>query len=564
VRLRQTTNAFWARLAITIRSEHSLIVFVAPLDDDTALKHTQITQLFWNTIAIELFLVCFMGSFGQTQSGAGGRRGGQSASLDAGVPSFVETFNISPVDVVTTGFLSSAITFTVTALCVYAFKLSNSRTRKDRGSLSQRLTSLWRRTDKKMHGDNHAPDDEPGTHSRLQPVSRSTAPSSGSHRVSGQCALPWRFPIRRAKQPEDSKSRQRALEGSHSEKAGPVDDDHHTMVQTCRRIDGVEDEMGVSETGESEALPDFTVEDMGDDITGGFGDARPRPPRRITSTPTITGSALRVPSPSLLTPPPSPPVPDAQQHEEADRLHADSVSTSAPVPTKRAYRIPHAEKLQSARGWRRALRTCTSRVSPAPTSGMREANSPAKASSGCADLATKMFGKAQTDLDKRVRVVNPRAAFARGAHAGARVTRACANFRPNTIPSPHLSQLSQRPDNMASAAFELLHRKRTAELRWRSNREVALRQCLAWALSIFVMFTSCWYSFVVAVTFGDAAVRGALLSWLVAYGWTFALVEPVQILVIAGAPCVWNGDEDSRCGRWCARARFFYNEFLSP
>lgn len=53
-----------------------------------------------------------------------------------------------------------------------------------------------------------------------------------------------------------------------------------------------------------------------------------------------------------------------------------------------------------------------------------------------------------------------------------------------------------------------------------------------------------------------------LLSWLVAYGWTFAIVEPVQILVMALAPSIVS--EDTRCGRCCARVQFVYNELFSP
>ena len=105
-----------------------------------------------------------------------------------------------------------------------------------------------------------------------------------------------------------------------------------------------------------------------------------------------------------------------------------------------------------------------------------------------------------------------------------------------------------------------------------------------------------------------------IVSWLVAYGWTFAIVrqlarlastppclafaarprptpaspypknthltdrlillassvlsssglqvEPVQVFISACAPCIL--DDKTRCGRCCQRVRFVYNELCAP
>ena len=57
-------------------------------------------------------------------------------------------------------------------------------------------------------------------------------------------------------------------------------------------------------------------------------------------------------------------------------------------------------------------------------------------------------------------------------------------------------------------------------------------------------------------------MRAMSVTWLIAYAWTFALVEPAQIVAIAGAPCLW--DENTRCGRCMLRCRFVYNEIFAP
>ena len=52
------------------------------------------------------------------------------------------------------------------------------------------------------------------------------------------------------------------------------------------------------------------------------------------------------------------------------------------------------------------------------------------------------------------------------------------------------------------------------------------------------------------------------LSWLIAYGVTFLIVEPLQVLCIACSPCCF--DEDTRFGRCMSWMRFVYNELCAP
>lgn len=52
------------------------------------------------------------------------------------------------------------------------------------------------------------------------------------------------------------------------------------------------------------------------------------------------------------------------------------------------------------------------------------------------------------------------------------------------------------------------------------------------------------------------------LAWLFAYGVTFAIIEPAQVVLLTTAPFLQN--EDTACGRAISRCRFIYNELCAP
>ena len=52
-------GVFWSRLVITARNEHTVINLIRPPDDEEALQPAQMVQIFWNTLAAELFVCCF-------------------------------------------------------------------------------------------------------------------------------------------------------------------------------------------------------------------------------------------------------------------------------------------------------------------------------------------------------------------------------------------------------------------------------------------------------------------------------------------------------------------------
>jgi len=106
-------------------------------------------------------------------------------------------------------------------------------------------------------------------------------------------------------------------------------------------------------------------------------------------------------------------------------------------------------------------------------------------------------------------------------------------------------------------------RKKRRDLGWRGEREFKARLTFAWAVNMVIIpALLLTYSIACAVSLGEAETNTMCVSWLVAYLITFAIIEPVQVVLLAGQP--WLCDEDSRCGRCCARVRFVYNELLAP
>lgn len=78
----------------------------------------------------------------------------------------------------------------------------------------------------------------------------------------------------------------------------------------------------------------------------------------------------------------------------------------------------------------------------------------------------------------------------------------------------------------------------------------------------FIVLFSCFVSLIYALKFREEATRMMALSWLIAYAVTFAIVEPLQVLILVCMPCLF--DENTRCGRCMLWTRFIYNEICAP
>jgi len=115
---------------------------------------------------------------------------------------------------------------------------------------------------------------------------------------------------------------------------------------------------------------------------------------------------------------------------------------------------------------------------------------------------------------------------------------------------------------MVATTLRAVLAKRQEDLGWRKPCVYNTRLALAWVFNFGILLVACFFSIIYALKFQELATRNMCMAWLVAYGVTFAVVEPVQVLMIACLPSL--SDEDTRCGRYCGRCRFIYNELCAP
>ena len=115
---------------------------------------------------------------------------------------------------------------------------------------------------------------------------------------------------------------------------------------------------------------------------------------------------------------------------------------------------------------------------------------------------------------------------------------------------------------MITRSLQSMLEEQRKELRWRSEFEYNMRQAIAWAFNLLIIAIAYFFSIIFALKFQEVAMRNMALTWVIAYGVTFAIVEPVQVLVIAVFPSLMNSD--TRVGRFCGRCRFVYNELCAP
>ena len=117
--------------------------------------------------------------------------------------------------------------------------------------------------------------------------------------------------------------------------------------------------------------------------------------------------------------------------------------------------------------------------------------------------------------------------------------------------------------DIASVAILAQLKAKRKDLRWRPENEYRLRNGLAWAFNLFGIFGGCLFlSLIYAGSMGNRQFTACAIGWMTSYGLTFAIVEPFQVLVLAGAPWLFN--EETRCGRCMIRCRFVYNELCAP
>jgi hypothetical protein len=120
----------------------------------------------------------------------------------------------------------------------------------------------------------------------------------------------------------------------------------------------------------------------------------------------------------------------------------------------------------------------------------------------------------------------------------------------------------QRKMDASTVEIERELKKKSKELKWRSRPEYYCRQATAWTFAFVVIAICLLVAIVFAAKFGEADTGKMCISWLIAYGLTFAIIEPLQVILLAGAPFLF--DESHRCGRCMTNCRTVYNELCAP
>ena len=120
----------------------------------------------------------------------------------------------------------------------------------------------------------------------------------------------------------------------------------------------------------------------------------------------------------------------------------------------------------------------------------------------------------------------------------------------------------EKDDNLAAVklAADLLKLKK--EARWRPYHNYCTRLTLAWFFAYAIYYTCLLMAFTYGVKFGNTETKTMVLSWAVAISQNYCIIEPLQIALAAGAPCLF--DESHALGRCCLWVRYIYNELFSP
>ena len=675
-------KGFGERLGPTLRSEHTFINLVAPPDDEEALQQSQVVQLFWNTIGIELFLTCLQAQV-EDDSGTpaasdwGGKRVSPSqqsrisetnrlAAMDIEDPNAlsVGTFAISPVTALTQGVVSAGGTTIILLFCAYCFAAGNSRQRKGTGIKAQyryirrKLLKCRRAAVRfyKRHNFNDDDDDDiPDT-----PPSEEEEPPEGMTYVTeryltqigwvilvagcftcpGINLLALYFCKRKRRilmAIEDAPSvevelhnkkgvlkqavksymdpseatilaEQSVAEQSMAPKAlkmrrssasvVPADDDEDSgggaLAQS--RIQMVSDPPATAPapplTATFEAGPlgiDLADRDGAVLVVGvGEGHAAAQQGVRLgTAVQSVNGESVShldreglialvketprpititfAPPPDAKSPPPSPP---------SSMSFATSFASSLPPPSP----PPSPGALRMIQGRSPTSQNLASPVRGGPPGRPRPGGPPGRP--GLKKQKTFSGAPVLSDAEeRRAMAAEINAMRTRGEVRGAGQAESMIKLRRLEAQKRRLEgiraaqrrlvnkglNVTERKDeklDFASLVLEAQIKAKQKELKWRGPIEYRVRYILGWLINFLILGLCLLVSLIYAAKFGNNQFTQVAAAWLMAYGWTFLLVEPFQVLFLAGAPCLFN--EETRCGRCMIWCRFIYNELCAP
>ena len=92
------------------------------------------------------------------------------------------------------------------------------------------------------------------------------------------------------------------------------------------------------------------------------------------------------------------------------------------------------------------------------------------------------------------------------------------------------------------------------------RRSAGCRQAIAWSVALALTLLALFTSLVYGLKFGEATMSTCMVAWALAYSWTLAVVQPIQVVILVLAPGLFR--DDTRCGRCMLRLREMGGELL--
>ena len=526
--LKEVRSRVWE----TLRNEHTIINFLSPPEDEEALTEMQVVQLFWNTLMLELVLICLL----------------YEPEPECPPGSAAEECEAEPIPIIQSfiiGGIVSGITFASIFISRKIFRWGNQK-RLPPPREHGRVTKLAKRILVPVHQ---------AVIDRLFPYYCEDIEDDEDEDIEGnvqQTEVDAEEAKRLARREREEQKRQAFYEKLSHRRAARAEE-AGTGAGT-----GIPLAIGVRVSSPPPSPPET-------------------PLSRIDEP--VALETIRSGSPVLLQQLSSNVLDRVQRQNEAfcdgadsfmaQRLWATAAEEAAASRPSTASTVRSAPSRPSSAGSPAGKRTLP-RLSSRAIVG--DAASSSQAGAAPVPMPLLGLGKAGGGFAKlRLHVQQQQPRDGQGIAAGSpklamvvgtavrqeRFLAQVAAAKVNAKVEERLRLRFQTPEYKAKQA----KLKKMSEMNWRDPRVYRARMMFAWLLN-FMVFTVCgMHAVVYGRMFGKRRTTDMLVGWLMASGQTWGIVEPTQVVMLALLPLLIK--EDTRCGRCFERARSVYNEVFA-
>jgi len=198
------------------------------------------------------------------------------------------------------------------------------------------------------------------------------------------------------------------------------------------------------------------------------------------------------------------------------------------------------------------------------------ASAPAASAPAASEAAQSLAAARQVGFAAAASLAAGLSAGRAGAPAGAGATAGMASLQ--MPPGRGLSLARANTANLVAARFKQVQvqaaqtrearvKEKRKELRLRSQRVYYLRQSIAWGFNLFVLIFLLALIRIYASMFGERGTQDLMRGWMISIGTATAVIEPVNVIVLAALPLLMRGDGPiAKCYNnifWC------YNELFA-